>query len=97
MADQYALCVVFRIKPEHIDEFASRVKENVRETRKDEGVVCFNYHKVAGEPTWLLYEIWESEQHSDLHRQKPDVQEFFAQAGRLLARGPEVYRLEPQI
>ncbi|SCM76636.1 conserved hypothetical protein [uncultured Pleomorphomonas sp.] len=97
MPEQFALCVVFHVRPEHVDEFASRVGDNIAETHKDAGVVFFKYHKVAGEPTWILYEIWESERHSDLHRQKPDVREFFAQSSRLLAREPEIYRLEPSM
>ena len=87
--------MVFHIGSEHVEEFVSRVKENVTETRKDEGIITFNFHRDAGESTWILYEIWESEQHSDVHRQKPDVQAFFGQWGRLLAREPEIYRLEP--
>ncbi|TCQ99094.1 putative quinol monooxygenase [Neorhizobium sp. JUb45] len=95
MSDQFALSVTFHVKPEHVEEFARRVKENVTETRKDNGVIVFNFHKVASQPTWVLYEIWEREHHSDIHRQKPDVQEFFAQWDRLLSREPEIYRLEP--
>ncbi|MCE4372381.1 putative quinol monooxygenase [Xanthomonas hortorum] len=95
MSEQFSLCVVFRIKPEHAEEFASLVEENVAETRKDKGVVIFNYHKVVGEPTWVLYEIWESKQDSDDHRQKPDVQAFFARAPQLLADEPTIYALGP--
>lgn len=95
MSEQFALSVTFHVKPEHVDEFAARVKENVTETHKDEGVIIFNFHKVAGQPSWILYEIWESEHHSDVHREKPDVQGFFAQWERPLLREPELYRLEP--
>ncbi|WP_150127133.1 putative quinol monooxygenase [Sphingomonas panacis] len=95
MSDQYALCVLLNIKPEHEEEFARRVSENVTETRKDEGLITFNYHKVVEAPIWILYEIWESKKHSDTHRLKPNVQEFFAQAERILAREPEIYQLEP--
>lgn len=97
MSDQFALCVVFHVAPEHVDEFALRARENASETRKDDGVIVFTYHKVADQPIWLLYEIWESEHHSDVHRGKPDVQAFFAQWKRLLAREPDIYRLGPAI
>lgn len=95
MSDQYALCVVLHVNPEHVDEFSAKVQENVAQTRKDKGVITFNFHKVAGASTWILYEIWESEQDSDIHRQKPDVQAFFAEVPRLLTKEPEVFRLEP--
>jgi quinol monooxygenase YgiN len=97
MSDQYALCVIFRVKPDLAEEFAGRVEDNVTETRKDAGLIVFNYHKFVGEPTWILYDIWESEENSNLHRQKPDVQEFFAQAQRLLAQPPEIFRLQPSV
>lgn len=93
MSDPYALCVVLKVKPEHAEEFAALVQENVTETRKDRGVVTFNYHQVLGETTWLLYEIWESKTDSDVHREKPDVQAFFARAPQLLAAEPVVYPL----
>lgn len=97
MSEPYSLCVIFKVKPEHAEAFAALVQENVTETRKDKGVVVFNYHKIPGEPTWLLYEIWESKQDSDIHRQKPDVQAFFAKAPEMLAGKPTVYTLGPLI
>lgn len=97
MSDPYALCVVLPVKPEHVEEFAALVEENVTGTRQDEGVITFNYHKVIGEPTWILYEIWESKEHSDAHRRKPDVQAFFAKAPQLLAGEPKIYSLGPLI
>lgn len=95
MSEPYSLCVVLQVKPEHAEEFAALVRENVTETRKDKGVVTFNYHQVLGETTWLLYEIWESKADSDAHRDKPDVQAFFAKAPQLLAAKPVVYSLGP--
>lgn len=97
MSEPYSLCVILNVKPEHAEAFASLVEENVAETRKDKGVVVFSYHKVIGEPTWLLYEIWESKQDSDTHRQKPDVQAFFAKAPQMLAGKPIVYTLGPVV
>ncbi|HCE5827419.1 TPA: antibiotic biosynthesis monooxygenase [Pseudomonas aeruginosa] len=97
MSTPYSLCVVLRVKPEHAEEFAALVRENVAETRKDKGVVTFNYHQVEGETTWLLYEIWESKADSDIHRQKPDVEAFFARAPKLLAEEPIIYTLGPVI
>jgi hypothetical protein len=35
---QFALSLVFHVEPEHIQEFASCVRQNVTEARKDEGV-----------------------------------------------------------
>jgi quinol monooxygenase YgiN len=95
MTEPYSLCVVLQVKPEHVEEFAALVQENVTETRKDKGVVAFNYHQVLGETTWLLYEIWESKADSDAHQRKPDVQAFFAKAPLLLAAEPVVYPLGP--
>lgn len=98
MSAPYSLCVVLKVKPEHAEAFAALVEENAAETRKDKGVVVFNYHKVIGdEPTWLLYEIWESKQDSDAHREKPDVQAFFAKAPQMLAAAPIVHALGPVI
>lgn len=95
MSEPYSLCVVFKIKPEHAEEFAILAQQSVTETRKDKGVLAFNYHKVLGETTWLLYEIWESKADSDAHREKPDVQAFFARAPQLLAAEPVIYPLGP--
>ena len=97
MSKPYALCVILPVNPEHADEFAALVQENVAGTRKDKGVVTFNYHQVVGETTWILYEIWESKADSDAHRQKPDVQAFFAKAPKLLAGKPKVFQLGPLI
>ncbi|WCW84637.1 antibiotic biosynthesis monooxygenase [Pseudomonas aeruginosa] len=98
MSTPYSLCVILKVKPEHAEAFAALVEENVAETREDKGVVVFNYHKVIDEkPTWLLYEIWESKQDSDTHRQKPDVQAFFTKAPQMLASEPIIYALGPVI
>ncbi|MCU5774438.1 antibiotic biosynthesis monooxygenase [Erwiniaceae bacterium BAC15a-03b] len=93
MSDPYALCVILKVKPEHVAEFSALVEENVTGTRKDKGVITFNYHQVVGEPTWVLYEIWESKADSDAHQQKPDVQAFFARAPSLLAGEPTILQL----
>jgi len=93
MSEQYALCVILPVKAEHADEFAAMVQESVAGTRNDKGVITFNYHQVVGETTWILYEIWESKADSDAHRQKPEVQAFFAKAPRLLAGEPKVFQL----
>ena len=95
MSEPYSLCVVLSVKPEHAEEFAALVQQNVTETQKDKGVLTFNYHKVLGETTWLLYEIWESKADSDAHREKPDVQAFFARAPQLFAAEPVIYPLGP--
>ncbi|BES85212.1 hypothetical protein PEC302107_19700 [Pectobacterium araliae] len=97
MSEPYTLCVVLHVKPEHAVAFAALVEENVAETRKDKGVIIFNYHKVVGETTWVLYESWESEHDSDVHRQKPDVQAFFARAPGMLAQEPQILHLGPVI
>lgn len=97
MSKPYTLCVVLPVKPEHAEEFAAMVQENVTETRKDKGVITFNYHKVEGEPTWVLYEIWESKEDSDAHHQKPDVQAFFAKAPGMVSDKPKIYTLGPVI
>lgn len=97
MSEQFSLCIVWHVKPEHVEEFASRVQESNTETHKDKGVITFNWHKVVGEPTWILYEIWESQHDSDVHRQKPDVRAFFAQMPRLLAGDPTIFQLGPLI
>ena len=97
MSEPYSLCVILPVKPEHAEEFAAMVKENVAATRKDKGVVTFSFHQVLGETTWLLYEIWESKADSDAHQQKPDVRAFFAKAPQWLEGAPKVLQLGPVI
>ena len=94
---QYSLCVTFKVKPEFDEEFARKLEQNVVETHKDKGVIIFNAHRVSGQTTWVLYEIWESQQDSLTHREKPDVQAFFAEWPRLLAERPQTLSLEPVI
>lgn len=97
MSEQYALCVILPVMAEHADEFAAMVQENVAGTRNDKGVITFNYHQVVGETTWILYEVWESKADSDAHRQKPEVQAFFAKPPQLLAGEPKVFQLDQLI
>lgn len=97
MSEPYSLCVVLPVKPEHAEEFAALVQENVAGTRQDQGVVTFNDHPVLGETTWLLYERWERKADSDAHQWKPDVQAFFARAPVLLVTEPVMYPLGPAI
>jgi quinol monooxygenase YgiN len=94
---ELALCVTFKVRPEFDEEFAHKFEQTIVETRKDKGVIIFNGHRVSGQTTWVLYEIWESVQDSDTHKQKPDVQAFFADWPRLLAEQPQMLSLEPSI
>lgn len=38
MSEPYSLCVLFRVKPEHAEEFTALVQESLTETRKDKSV-----------------------------------------------------------
>lgn len=60
--------VTFHIKSENINEFIEATIENRDNSRKEEGIVCFDFLQCKDEPNkFLLYEGYKSEKAMEDH------------------------------
>lgn len=60
--------VTFYIKSESINEFIQATIENRDNSRKEEGIVCFDFLQCKDEPNkFLLYEGYKSEEAMEEH------------------------------
>ena len=66
------LHVSIRVKPECVDAFLAATRDNVRESRKEAGVLRFDLGQQADDPTRFgLYEVYASAEGHAAHRQTP--------------------------
>lgn len=60
--------VMFYIKPENITEFVEATLENQRNSKKEKGIVSFDFFQCEDDPTkFLLYEGYKSEEDINAH------------------------------
>jgi (4S)-4-hydroxy-5-phosphonooxypentane-2,3-dione isomerase len=82
----FALVVNIRIKPESVEAFMRRLKENASAARKEPGCKQFD---VLVDPTdktkVMLYEVYDDEKAFEAHQQTPHFKKYFAEAVPLLA------------
>ena len=82
----FALVVNIRIKPESVDAFMRRLKENASAARKEPGCKQFD---VLVDPQdkakVMLYEVYDDEKAFEAHQQTPHFKKYLAEAVPLLA------------
>ena len=82
----FALVVNIRIKPESVDAFMQRLKENAAGARKEPGCKQFD---VLVDPKdkakVMLYEVYNDEKAFEAHQQTPHFKKYLAEAVPMLA------------
>ena len=82
----FALVVNIRIKPESVDAFMQRLKENASAARKEPGCRQFDVLVDPKDKTRvMLYEVYDDDQAFETHQQTPHFKKYFAEAVPLLA------------
>ena len=82
----FALVVQLKIKPENIDAFMQRLKENASAARKEPGCRQFDVLVDPKDKTKaMLYEVYDDEKAFEAHQQTPHFKKYLAEAVPLLA------------
>jgi quinol monooxygenase YgiN len=82
----FALVVQLKIKPENIDAFMQRLKENASAARKEPGCRQFDVLVDPKDATKaMLYEVYDDEKAFEAHQQTPHFKKYLAEAVPLLA------------
>ena len=82
----FALVVNIRIKPENVDAFMSRLRENASNARKEPGCKTFDVLVDPKDKTKvMLYEIYNDEKAFETHQQTPHFKKYLAEAVPMLA------------
>ena len=82
----FALVVNIRIKPENVDAFMQRLKENASAARKEPGCRQFDVLVDPKDRTKaMLYEVYDDEKAFEAHQQTPHFKKYLAEAVPLLA------------
>jgi quinol monooxygenase YgiN len=82
----FALVVNIRIKPENVDAFMQRLRENASNARKEPGCRTFDVLVDPKDKTKvMLYEIYNDEKAFETHQQTPHFKKYVAEAVPLLA------------
>ena len=82
----FALVVNIRIKPESVEAFMQRLKENAAGARKEPGCKQFDVLVDPKDKTKvMLYEVYNDEKAFEAHQQTPHFKKYLAEAVPLLA------------
>ena len=82
----FALVVNIRIKPESVDAFMQRLKENAAAARKEPGCKQFDVLVDPQDRTKvMLYEVYNDDKAFETHQQTPHFKKYLAEAVPLLA------------
>ena len=82
----FSLVVNIRIKPENVDAFMQRLRENASNARKEPGCKTFDVLVDPKDKTKvMLYEIYNDEKAFETHQQTPHFKKYVAEAVPLLA------------
>ena len=82
----FALVVNIRIKPESVDAFMQRLKENAAGARREPGCEQFDVLVDPKDKTKvMLYEVYNDEKAFEAHQQTPHFKKYLAEAVPLLA------------
>ncbi len=84
--DEQVLFFVFTIKPGHRDRVIAQFEKHVRETRKEEGCLVFDFYTVKDAPeSFVVYERWRNpEALWDVHMASSYAQETGALLGEVV-------------
>lgn len=82
----FALVVNIRIKPESVEAFMQRLKENASAARKEPGCRQFDVLVDPKDKTKvMLYEVYDDDTAFETHQQTPHFKKYLAEAVPLLA------------
>jgi (4S)-4-hydroxy-5-phosphonooxypentane-2,3-dione isomerase len=82
----FALVVNIRVKPESVEAFMQRLKENASAARKEPGCKQFDVLVDPQDKTKvMLYEVYTDEKAFEAHQQTPHFKKYLAEAVPLLA------------
>ena len=82
----YVLVVTIKLKPENVDVWMQKAREDQDGTRKEPGCRQFDILVDPSERTRvLLYEVYDDEKAFEAHQQTPHFKKYLAEAVPLLA------------
>ena len=82
----FVLAVNIRIKPESVDAFMQRLKDNASAARKEPGCKKFDVLVDPKDKTKvMLYEVYNDDKAFETHQQTPHFKKYLAEAVPLLA------------
>ncbi|GAB6406524.1 putative quinol monooxygenase [Pseudomonas sp. MHK4] len=84
-----------KTRPEKSDAFEAFFSSFVEASRAEPG--CIEYHMLRDkqDPTlFIFYEIWQSQEHLDVHSNLPHMKQFLAQRDEYLERDFEIRAIE---
>jgi (4S)-4-hydroxy-5-phosphonooxypentane-2,3-dione isomerase len=82
----FVLAVSIRIKPDQVDNFMQRLKENASAARKEPGCKQFDVLVDPKDKTKvMLYEVYNDEKAFEAHQATPHFKKYLAEAVPLLA------------
>ena len=82
----FALVVNIRIKPESVDAFMQRLKENASAARKEPGCKQFDVLVDPKDRTKvMLYEVYDDDKAFEAHQATPHFKKYLAEAVPMLA------------
>jgi (4S)-4-hydroxy-5-phosphonooxypentane-2,3-dione isomerase len=89
------LHVYVHVKPEMLDAFIAATIDNARNSRKEAGVVRFDFVQQTDDPArFMLLEVYRDQAAMDSHRQMPHYHAWAAKVPDMLAepRSRQIYR-----
>ena len=82
----YVLVVTIRLKPENVDVWMEKAREDQAGTRKEPGCRQFDILVDPNDRTRvLLYEVYDDEKAFEAHQQTPHFKKYLAEAVPLVA------------
>jgi autoinducer 2-degrading protein len=82
----FILHVHIRVLPEHLEHFKQATIVNATNSRREPGVVRFDFLQVADDPTrFALYEVYRDRAAVDAHKQTAHYAEWVSKAEGWLA------------
>lgn len=82
----FVLQVKIQIKPESVDAFMGKLRENARNARNEPGCKQFDVLVNPDDKTKvMLYEVYVDEQAFEVHQQTPHFKKYLAEAVPLIA------------
>src|SRR5437899_8644842 len=85
MTESVVNAVFLRSRAGKEEELAGRLEALVLASRSDAGVLIYDLHRSAADPSlWFLYERYESQEHLNRHLENPVLRRFLADTASLL-------------
>jgi autoinducer 2-degrading protein len=82
----HIVVVSIHVKPEHVDAFQAATVENGTNSRREPGILRFDFLRQADDPTrFLLIEVYRDPSAQASHRETAHYQAWAAKVGDMLA------------